>query len=330
MLQSKSNEDLEIEKVLITPYEKAIKILKKVINFLGENNPLSEEVNWVLKIIISQKLYSYEVLNKTNFEKESTNDLKLVLGFLNMYSQKDIFNPNINRRSQTVDYHSSDNVRNNISHILSQFKKKVYSISSDSSFSNNKSDDDSEKIFQFNDDDIEENNNIDNNKSAEEDDSIKKINIIQKSKLDKNNEIQRRRTFVNNHHGKQNFLNEKIENKRRKSFMNNNEILKKKSIKNNDIEKKKSLKNTKKRSSKIINPKSPKKLVSFSSSIPILKNINEYEMHYIENDLFSFEFNIFDFYEKNKNINPFTLASQILLQKYDIIFYSDPMTLFNF
>ena len=330
MLQSKSNEDLEIEKVLITPYEKAIKILKKVINFLGENNPLSEEVNWVLNIIINQKLYSYEVLNKTNFEKENTKDLKLVLGFLNMYSQKDIFNPNINRRSQTVDYHSSDNVRNNISHILSQFKKKVYSISSDSSFSNNKSDDDSEKIFQFNDDDIEENNNIDNNKSAEEDDSIKKINIIQKSKLDKNNEIQRRRTFVNNHHGKQNFLNEKIENKRRKSFMNNNEILKKKSIKNNDIEKKKSLKNTKKRSSKIINPKSPKKLVSFSSSIPILKNINEYEMHYIENDLFSFEFNIFDFYEKNKNINPFTLASQILLQKYDIIFYSDPMTLFNF
>ena len=228
MLQSKSNEDLEIEKVLITPYEKAIKILKKVINFLGENNPLSEEVNWVLNIIINQKLYSYEVLNKTNFEKENTKDLKLVLGFLNMYSQKDIFNPNINRRSQTVDYHSSDNVRNNISHILSQFKKKVYSISSDSSFSNNKSDDDSEKIFQFNDDEIEENNNIDNNKSAEEDDSIKKINIIQKSKLDKNNEIQRRRTFVNNHHGKQNFLNEKIENKRRKSFMNNNEILKKK------------------------------------------------------------------------------------------------------
>ena len=124
MFQLKSNEDIEIEKVLVTPFEKAIKILKKVINFLGENNPLSEEVNWVLKIIISQKLYSYEVLNKTNFEKESTNDLKLVLGFLNMYSQKDIFNPNINRRSQTVDYHSSDNVRNNISHILSQYKKK--------------------------------------------------------------------------------------------------------------------------------------------------------------------------------------------------------------
>ena len=72
MFQLKSNEDIEIEKVLVTPYEKAIKILKKVINFLGENNPLSEEVNWVLKIIISQKLYSYEVLNKTNFEKEST------------------------------------------------------------------------------------------------------------------------------------------------------------------------------------------------------------------------------------------------------------------
>ena len=336
MFQLKSNEDIEIEKVLVTPYEKAIKILKKVINFLGENNPLSEEVNWVLKIIISQKLYSYEVLNKTNFEKESTNDLKLVLGFLNMYSQKDIFNPNINRRSQTVDYHSSDNVRNNISHILSQYKKKVYSVSSNSSFSEEKSnDEDSEQIFQFNDDENEENNNntntsINNNKDEEKKDLINKINLISNQNLDNNIKIERRRSFINNNLGKNNILNLKVEIERRKSFVTKTDVQKKKSLKNNDIEKKKSLKIIKKRPSKIENPKSPKKLVSFSSSIPILKNINEYEMENIENDLFSFEFNIFDFYEKNKNVNPFTLASQILLQKYDIIYYSDPMTLYNF
>ena len=337
MFQLKSNEDIEIEKVLVTPFEKAIKILKKVINFLGENNPLSEEVNWVLKIIISQKLYSYEVLNKTNFEKESTNDLKLVLGFLNMYSQKDIFNPNINRRSQTVDYHSSDNVRNNISHILSQYKKKVYSISSNSSFSDNKSsEEDSEQIFQFNDDENTENNNNSNsninnnlnNNNNEENKDFNNINIIQNVNLE--NKIERRRSYINKIE-KNNNLNIKLEIERRKSYINNNnEIHKNKLIRNTDIENKKSFKTAKKKSSKNLSSKSPKKLVSFSSSIPILKNINEYEMEYIENDLFSFEFNVFDFYEKNKNINPFTLASQILLQKYDIIYYSDPMTLFNF
>jgi hypothetical protein len=217
MFQLKSNEDIEIEKVLVTPFEKAIKILKKVINFLGENNPLSEEVNWVLKIIISQKLYSYEVLNKTNFEKESTNDLKLVLGFLNMYSQKDIFNPNINRRSQTVDYHSSDNVRNNISHILSQYKKKVYSISSNSSFSDNKSsEEDSDQIFQFNDDENTENNNNSNsninnnlnNNNNEENKDFNNINIIQNVNLE--NKIERRRSYINKIE-KNNNLNIKLE-----------------------------------------------------------------------------------------------------------------------
>ena len=61
-----------------------------------------------------------------------------------------------------------------------------------------------------------------------------------------------------------------------------------------------------------------------------MNNIPELDIQNIENDLFSFEFNIFDFYDKFKNINPFTLSSQIILQKYDIIKYSDSETLYNF
>ena len=143
----KSNEEEEIQKALMTPYEKALKILKKVVIYLGEDNILAKEVNWVIKVILNQQLYSYEILHK-NFYNEKTNDLKLIYGFLSMYSQKDNFNPNIiYKRSQTVDYHSSKKVRNNISSILSKYKKTVYDHSSDSSsFEKNE-----ETIFKFKD-----------------------------------------------------------------------------------------------------------------------------------------------------------------------------------
>ena len=90
----KSIEQLQIEKALITPYEKTIKILKKVVNYLGDKNPLAEEVRWVIDIIIGQKLYYYEGLNKLQ-DYEESKDLKLVLGILNEYSEGDVFSRNI-------------------------------------------------------------------------------------------------------------------------------------------------------------------------------------------------------------------------------------------
>ncbi len=279
----KTKEQLEIEKALVTPYEKAIKILKKVVNFLGENNPLSEEVNWVIKTIISQKLYSYEELNK-NYEKENLNDLKLVLSFLHIYSQPENFNPHKNRRCQTVGYQNcSDTVKTSISSFLSKYKKKIYENSSDSD-SYEKNEEENKKIFEFNaysDDENEEKNRFD---------------ILQERKISDNSEEY-----------KNNFNIQNIQ------------------IQNNNSEKKSNRLSTI-NIIKYVN-KSPKK--NYSSNLH-LNNIAELDIQNIENDLFSFEFNIFDFYEKNKNVNPFTLASQILLQKYDIIYYSDPMTLYNF
>ena len=266
----KSNEEEEIEKALMTPYEKALKILKKVVIYLGEDNILAKEVNWVIKVILNQQLYSYEILHK-NFYNEKTNDLKLIYGFLSMYSQKDNFNPNIiYKRSQTVDYHSSKKVRNNISSILSKYKKTVYDHSSDSSsFEKNE-----ETIFKFKDLSEGENEEKTTNDKTEE----RKECDEKEYDLDK--------------------VSTKIVVKKKSS--------KKVSFIENKVSKK-----------------------SFSSNLHIY-NINNLEAQNLENNLFSFEFNVFDFYEKYKFTNPFTISSQILLQKYDIINYSDAETVYNF
>ena len=266
----KSNEEEEIEKALMTPYEKALKILKKVVIYLGEDNILAKEVNWVIKVILNQQLYSYEILHK-NFYNEKTNDLKLIYGFLSMYSQKDNFNPNIiYKRSQTVDYHSSKKVRNNISSILSKYKKTVYDHSSDSSsFEKNE-----ETIFKFKDLSEGENEEKTTNDKTEE----------RKEYNEKEYDLDKVSTKI---------------------------VVKKKSSKKVSF----------------LDNKVPKK--SFSSNLHIY-NINNLEAQNLENNLFSFEFNVFDFYEKYKFTNPFTISSQILLQKYDIINYSDSETVYNF
>ena len=266
----KSNEEEEIQKALMTPYEKALKILKKVVIYLGEDNILAKEVNWVIKVILNQQLYSYEILHK-NFYNENTNDLKLIYGFLSMYSQKDNFNPNIiYKRSQTVDYHSSKKVRSNISSFLSKYKKTIHDHSSDSSsFEKNE-----ETIFKFKDLSEGENEEKSSNDKTEE----------KKEYKDKEYDLDKVSTKI---------------------------VVKKKSSKKVSF----------------LDNKVPKK--SFSSNLHIY-NINNLEAQNLENNLFSFEFNVFDFYEKYKFTNPFTISSQILLQKYDIIIYSDSETVYNF
>ena len=266
----KSNEEEEIQKALMTPYEKALKILKKVVIYLGEDNILAKEVNWVIKVILNQQLYSYEILHK-NFYNENTNDLKLIYGFLSMYSQKDNFNPNIiYKRSQTVDYHSSKKVRSNISSFLSKYKKTIHEHSSDSSsFEKNE-----ETIFKFKDLSEGENEEKSSNDKTEE----------KKEYKDKEYDLDKVSTKI---------------------------VVKKKSSKKVSF----------------LDNKVPKK--SFSSNLHIY-NINNLEAQNLENNLFSFEFNVFDFYEKYKFTNPFTISSQILLQKYDIIIYSDSETVYNF
>ena len=126
----KTKEQLEIEKALVTPYEKAIKILKKVVTYLSDKNSLlANEVNWVINAIISQKLYSYEGLNKLN-DMEESKDMKLVLGFLNVYSESPFFNPNLNKRSQTVDM-KNENLKSNYRNMILHYKDDILNNSYD-------------------------------------------------------------------------------------------------------------------------------------------------------------------------------------------------------
>ena len=258
----KTTEQLEIEKALVTPYEKAIKILKKVVTYLSDKNSLlANEVNWVINAIISQKLYSYEGLNKLNDMKESK-DMKLVLGFLNEYSESPIFNPNLNKRSQTVDL-KNENIKSNYRNMILHYKNKILNNSDEENYS-----DDKEKInfSEKSEDEYEDSENVESEKEEKEEKKDYFPNLTKKNIQKRNYKVGIRRVITNN----------------------------------------------------------------LESNIYLIDNIDSILIHKLRNDLFSFEFNIFDFYDKYENLNPFTLSSQIILNKYNLKKYSNTLTIYNF
>ena len=254
----KSTEQLEIEKALVTPYEKSIKILKKVVNYLMDKNSLlANEVNWVINTIISQKLYSYEGLNKLN-DMEESKDMKLVLGFLNVYSESPFFNPNLNKRSQTVDM-KNENLKSNYRNMILHYKDDIL---------NNSYDDNSDKekinFSEKSEEEYENSEDVESDEKEEKKDYFP--NIINKNQKKRNYKIGIRRAITNN----------------------------------------------------------------LSTNIYLLDNIDGIIIHKLKNDLFNFEFNIFDFYDKYEKLDPFTLSSQIILNKYNLSKYSNSITIYNF
>ena len=254
----KSTEQLEIEKALVTPYEKSIKILKKVVNYLMDKNSLlANEVNWVINTIISQKLYSYEGLNKLN-DIEESKDMKLVLGFLNVYSESPFFNPNLNKRSQTVDM-KNENLKSNYRNMILHYKDDIL---------NNSYDDNSDKekinFSEKSEEEYENSEDVESDEKEEKKDYFP--NIINKNRKKRNYKIGIRRAITNN----------------------------------------------------------------LSTNIYLLDNIDGIIIHKLKNDLFNFEFNIFDFYDKYEKLDPFTLSSQIILNKYNLSKYSNSITIYNF
>ena len=254
----KSTEQLEIEKALVTPYEKSIKILKKVVNYLMDKNSLlANEVNWVINTIISQKLYSYEGLNKLN-DMEESKDMKLVLGFLNVYSESPFFNPNLNKRSQTVDM-KNENLKSNYRNMILHYKDDILNNSYDENY-------DKEKInfSEKSEEEYENSEDVESDEKEEKKDYFP--NIINKNQKKRNYKIGIRRAITNN----------------------------------------------------------------LSTNIYLLDNIDGIIIHKLKNDLFNFEFNIFDFYDKYEKLDPFTLSSQIILNKYNLSKYSNSITIYNF
>ena len=248
----KSIEQIQIEKALITPYEKTIKILKKVVNYLGDKNPLAEEVRWVIDIIIGQKLYYYEGLNKLQ-DYEESKDLKLVLGILNEYSEGDVFSRNIYKKPQTVQF-KSDNL-SGYRDMLKNYKSEILSESSSNEEEDKDVSEEKDKI------------NFNSDKESDNDD---------KKKSEKKNIGTKKSSRFNIH-------------RIRRAFSKNLE-----------------------------------------SNFYLLDNIDSLLVNKLSNDLFSFDFNVFDFYDKYENLSPFTLASQIILNKYDLSKYSNSSIIYNF
>jgi formylmethanofuran dehydrogenase subunit B len=87
---NKNKVDLAIQEAIMTPFEKCINILKKVINFIGTENKLANEINYVIKTISNhQILYSYEGIKKS--KKNNNKEFNTVLEVISEYAEKENF-----------------------------------------------------------------------------------------------------------------------------------------------------------------------------------------------------------------------------------------------
>ena len=80
--------------IITTPYEKVLSILREVkkfiSNFSKEQNKLIQKLDWVIKIITSRSLYSYELKEKETINKlaKDNPDFKQLVDFVSEYNEK--------------------------------------------------------------------------------------------------------------------------------------------------------------------------------------------------------------------------------------------------
>ena len=80
--------------IITTPYEKVLSILKEVKNFITNfsknQNKLIQNLDWVIKIITSRSLYSYELKEKETINKLSKDnpEFKQLVDFVSEYNEK--------------------------------------------------------------------------------------------------------------------------------------------------------------------------------------------------------------------------------------------------
>ena len=80
--------------IITTPYEKVLSILREVkkfiSNFSKEQNKLIQKLDWVIKIITSRSLYSYELKEKETINKlaKDNPDFRQLVDFVSEYNEK--------------------------------------------------------------------------------------------------------------------------------------------------------------------------------------------------------------------------------------------------
>ena len=76
---NKNKVDLAIQEAIMTPFEKCINILKKVINFIGTENELAKEINYVIKTISNHQFCIHT--------KELIKNLKIIIKNLILFQK---------------------------------------------------------------------------------------------------------------------------------------------------------------------------------------------------------------------------------------------------
>jgi len=92
--KSKSSKTLLTSNIITTPYEKVLSIIKEakkfIINYSKNENKLIQSLDWVIKIITSRSLYSYELKEKEKINQLSKEnpEFKQLVDFVSEYNEK--------------------------------------------------------------------------------------------------------------------------------------------------------------------------------------------------------------------------------------------------
>ena len=80
------------EKIISTPYEKVILILREAINFISmipkKDDKIIKNLEWAIKMITSYSIYSYEINDNEIINKESKDpNFKQLVDYVNNYNE---------------------------------------------------------------------------------------------------------------------------------------------------------------------------------------------------------------------------------------------------
>ena len=126
----KPEEEKVIEEALTTPFDKVISILNNVDSYLLKNNKnLANDINFVISIIKSKKLYKYQALDESfSYDKDKSIEMKNIIGYLSKFSKKKEFT-NTRKNFQTSKFEINTEIQDkfNLDNMNADFKKIRYS-----------------------------------------------------------------------------------------------------------------------------------------------------------------------------------------------------------
>ncbi len=122
----KEEEEKVIEEALTTPFDKVISILNNVYSYLLSNNKnLAQDIEFVISIIKTKKLYKYQGLDESfSYDKDKSIEMKNIFGYLSKFSKKKEFT-NTRKNFQTSKFEINTEIHDkfNLEKMNEDFKR---------------------------------------------------------------------------------------------------------------------------------------------------------------------------------------------------------------